>query len=168
MACQMKPNHSAVPCSMSSVRRVRVVGIAMLLQFVAFQNLFAQSTTPGNEPDADLQPRLMFRTTEEFTRWLSGPFRPSDEEPLATDRPDFTEASSVVGRGRVMLEGGYTFVHDSNNETRSDEYVLPEFLWRIGLTKNVELRRTPHPQYPPFFYWNIHGSNQTGTHQRFR
>ncbi|MBI5757824.1 MAG: transporter [Planctomycetales bacterium] len=140
MSCRMNPNHSAVPCSMNIVRRLSVVGIAVLLQFIAFQNLSAQSTTPGDGSDADYQPRLMFRTTEDFTRWLSGPFRPSDEEPLATDRPDFTEASSVVGHGRVMLEGGWTFLHDSNNETRSDEHVLPEFLWRIGLTEKVELR----------------------------
>ena len=40
-----------------------------------------------------------------------------DEEPegpdqIATDRPDFTEASSTVGRGRVQLESGYTFFTD--------------------------------------------------------
>ena len=35
-----------------------------------------------------------------------------EEEPLASDRPDFTEASSTVGRGRVQLEAGYTLVRD--------------------------------------------------------
>src|SRR4051812_40814645 len=35
---------------------------------------------------------------------------PQEEEPLASDRPDFTEASSTVGKGRVQLEAGYTFV----------------------------------------------------------
>ena len=40
-----------------------------------------------------------------FSERLKSPFQSSDEEPLATDRPDFTEASSVVGRGRVLLEG---------------------------------------------------------------
>lgn len=114
--------------------------VAIAIWLAAFQNLLAQSTTADAPSNAPPQPRLMFRTTEEFTDWLSAPFRPSDEEPLVTDRPDFTEASSVVGRGRVQLESGWTYLHDSNNETRSDEHVLPEFLWRIGLTDNVELR----------------------------
>jgi hypothetical protein len=82
----------------------------------------------------------MFRTTEDFANWLSGPFRSSDEEPLATDRPDFTEASSVVGRGRLQMESGYTFVHDSNPETRVDEHTFPEFVWRIGVSEDLELR----------------------------
>src|SRR5690554_3760859 len=31
---------------------------------------------------------------------------PEAEEPLQTDRPDFTEASTTVGRGRAQLEFG--------------------------------------------------------------
>src|SRR5690606_21949136 len=34
------------------------------------------------------------------------------DEPLASDRPDFTEASTTVGRGVVQLEMGYTYVED--------------------------------------------------------
>ena len=36
------------------------------------------------------------------------------DEGLVTDRPDFTEASSVVGRGVLQLELGYTYTHDDN------------------------------------------------------
>jgi hypothetical protein len=37
---------------------------------------------------------------------------PGLDEPLASDRPDFTESSSTVGRGIWQLESGYTFIED--------------------------------------------------------
>jgi hypothetical protein len=55
------------------------------------------------------------------------------EEPLASDRPDFTEASSTVGRGRVQLEAGYTFVRDRAGGVRLDSHSYPEALLRVGL-----------------------------------
>src|SRR5687768_2148528 len=39
---------------------------------------------------------------------------PGWDEPLASDRPDFTEASCTVGRGVCQLEMGYTYFHDSD------------------------------------------------------
>ena len=36
------------------------------------------------------------------------------DEPLVTDRPDFTESSTTVGQGVVQLEMGYTFTGDSS------------------------------------------------------
>jgi hypothetical protein len=68
----------------------------------------------------------------------------SDEEPdtIETDRPDFTEASSVVPQGMLQLESGYTFVyHDRDPEdvvTRS--HSGPEILLRYGLNELLELR----------------------------
>src|SRR5687768_10953213 len=40
---------------------------------------------------------------------------PDLSEPLVTDRPDFTEASSTVGLGVMQLESGYTYVYDSDD-----------------------------------------------------
>ncbi|MCZ2340704.1 MAG: transporter, partial [Bacteroidales bacterium] len=59
--------------------------------------------------------------------------RPEAEEPLATDRPDFTEASSTVGRGRVQLESGYTFVRDRLGGVTMTSHSYPEVLLRAGL-----------------------------------
>src|SRR5688500_15833003 len=42
-----------------------------------------------------------------------------EEESIITDRPDFTEASTTVGKGRVQLEGGYTFSTDKDGQTRA-------------------------------------------------
>ena len=56
-----------------------------------------------------------------------------EEEPIATDRPDFTEASSTVGLGRTQFEFGYTFIHDEAAGVELDEHSFPELLTRIGM-----------------------------------
>lgn len=62
---------------------------------------------------------------------------PSEEEeeegPIETDRPDFTEASSTVGRGHVQLELGYTYTQDDEDGTRVRAHSFPETLLRVGL-----------------------------------
>ena len=58
---------------------------------------------------------------------------PNLDEPLVTDRPDFTEASSTVGRGVAQIEFGYTYTYDSDHgtSTRSQSYGEP--LLRYGI-----------------------------------
>lgn len=64
-----------------------------------------------------------------------------EDEPLVTDRPDFTEASSTVGRGVVQSESGYTFTY---NDSELDDSLTKEdifdILLRVGITEDVELR----------------------------
>jgi len=72
-------------------------------------------------------------------QWAIGPqdekADAGEEEPdtIVTDRPDFTEASSTVGRGRIQLEAGYTFFRDRSGNTRFTAHSYPEMLWRIGM-----------------------------------
>jgi hypothetical protein len=60
---------------------------------------------------------------------------PEEEEegPIETDRPDFTEASSTVGRGRAQLEMGYTYIEDEEGDTRVLAQSFPETLLRVGM-----------------------------------
>jgi hypothetical protein len=78
------------------------------------------------------QPRTLFDW-----RVPAWELEPESEEPatdeIATDRPDFTEASSTVGLGRVQLEVGYTFVRDREGGERLRAHSYPEALLRIGL-----------------------------------
>ena len=60
----------------------------------------------------------------------------AQEEPLITDRPDFTESPVAVQPGRVQLETGYTFEEAGIVETQS----LGEVLLRIGISEAIELR----------------------------
>lgn len=62
-------------------------------------------------------------------------------DPLVTDRPDFTEASSTVGRGVTQFEIGYTYFSDDAGGTRTDSHSYPEVLLRQGLFRDwFELR----------------------------
>ena len=66
---------------------------------------------------------------------------PDLDEPLVTDRPDFTEASVTVGYGVVQLETGYTYTHDSDAAGSTRSHSFPETLLRIGtLADWFELR----------------------------
>jgi hypothetical protein len=63
-----------------------------------------------------------------------------EEEPLESDRPDFTEASTTVGAHRLQLEGGYKYTHTSLDGVAGDRHDLPELLLRYGLAERLELR----------------------------
>lgn len=66
---------------------------------------------------------------------------PDLDAPLVTDRPDFTEASSTVGRGVAQLEIGYTFTHDDDGLTDTRSHSFPEPLLRYGILEDwLELR----------------------------
>jgi len=61
----------------------------------------------------------------------------SAQEPLVTDRPDFTESSSTVGSGLLQLESGVTY---SNFQNGTDVTTIGEILARWGVAKKFELR----------------------------
>ena len=65
------------------------------------------------------------------TSFEGGP--PGRDEPLASDRPDFTEASTTVGRGVAQVELGYTFTENNDGGVRTRSHSAPEMLWRIGM-----------------------------------
>ena len=66
---------------------------------------------------------------------------PGMDEPLVSDRPDFTEASTTVGRGVTQLEMGYTLTGDNGGGVRTRSHSFPELLARIGVLADwFELR----------------------------
>lgn len=77
-----------------------------------------------------------------LTHWGNGfTGGPDLDEPLVTDRPDFTEASSTVGMGVSQFEFGYTYTFDNDgvDQVINDSY--PEVLLRQGVFANwLELR----------------------------
>ena len=61
--------------------------------------------------------------------------------PMATDRPDVTEASSTVGPGVLQIETGYTYARDGNGSSLTETHSFPEALFRYGTPINwLELR----------------------------
>ena len=77
------------------------------------------------------------------------PDAPAASQPLTlevqsiiTDRPDFTESAVVVPAGSIQLESGYTFVYDKEPPNHRSEHNFPEYLLRIGATRDIEVRLT--------------------------
>jgi len=74
--------------------------------------------------------------------WLSGPLsqeKDSDSQ-INTDRPTFTPANTVVPRGRLQFESGFTFNREQTGTTKSNVYDFPELAVRYGLMDRVEFR----------------------------
>jgi hypothetical protein len=66
---------------------------------------------------------------------------PSMDEPLVTDRPDFTESPVTVGVGVAQLEMGYTYTYDSGAAGSTQSHSYPGALLRVGmLAEWFELR----------------------------
>ena len=61
---------------------------------------------------------------------------PDLNEPLVTDRPDFTEASTTVGRGVAQLEMGYTYVYQNSGGTSTRTSSIGEPLLRYGILED--------------------------------
>lgn len=103
--------------------------------------LFALSEATAAEDPTVHQPQ----SPETLFSWAIGD--PDWESPgierdrLVTDRPHISEATSVVGRGRVQLETGYSFFRNEAGGVRTDTHSFPEPLLRIGmLAEWFELR----------------------------
>jgi hypothetical protein len=62
------------------------------------------------------------------------------EEPLESDRPDFTESSTTVGLGRLQIESGYTYTQAIEGDPTHNAHDLPELLVRYGLAERLEMR----------------------------
>ena len=62
------------------------------------------------------------------------------DEPLITDRPDFTESTETIPSGHLQLESGYTLTYNKKSGTRTTDHTAPEMLVRVGLNDRFELR----------------------------
>jgi len=59
---------------------------------------------------------------------------------INTDRPTFTPANTVVPKGRLQFESGWTFNAEKTSQTRASVYDFPELAARYGLTDRLEFR----------------------------
>jgi hypothetical protein len=63
-----------------------------------------------------------------------------NDSPLVTDRPDVTESSETVARGRVQIEAGLSFASFDDGGESLGLATFPSTLVRVGLDRKVELR----------------------------
>lgn len=59
---------------------------------------------------------------------------------ISTDRPGFADSTSVMPRGHLQLEMGYTFTEDSEADVRTRDHAFPQTNLRIGVLDNLEFR----------------------------
>jgi len=64
----------------------------------------------------------------------------TSSQPLVTDRPDATEASSTVGKGVLQIETGGLYESFEENSIQSVNYTFNTTLVRYGILDNLELR----------------------------
>jgi hypothetical protein len=116
----------------------------LLLSLVATGAVFsAAPSCEAAEPRVDLDPRWVHPTAagerpKTLFSWsvgageeTGGPAGP--DEPLISDRPDFTEASATVGRGVLQVEMGYTYSRDKDGGDIFEAHSYPETLFRLGV-----------------------------------
>ncbi len=58
---------------------------------------------------------------------------------IGTDRPDFVESSSTVGKGGVQIEGSVAFDETTTLGVEVENFTTP-FLFRVGIADRWELR----------------------------
>lgn len=63
----------------------------------------------------------------------------AEDEPIATDRPDFVESSDVVGKGRVQIETSLAWERDRQGGLKARLSSTPTLL-RLGVADDWELR----------------------------
>jgi hypothetical protein len=69
-----------------------------------------------------------------------GNYKNPYEERIETERHDFTQSATTVGRGVVQIEAGYTFFyHDQDGEIET-AHTGPESMFRFGLSDDIEFR----------------------------
>jgi len=142
--------------------RVLVARFAWLLILAAGVSAGAQepgSRVPEDTPNAGVsQPSSPSQATEEAAPtepekkpgatersvldrlWATLSQEEDPDGPISTDRPTFTPANTVVPRGRLQFESGFTFNNEPMSPARTTLFDLPELAMRIGLFNRVEFR----------------------------
>ncbi len=114
----------------------RNVVILTLFWFGA-TDLYAQSLNDILRPRDGARRPTLFQWSY-GTSFSGGP--PIDDD-LATDRPDFVEASSCVGKRVLQIESGYTYYFNNDAGVQAIQHTYPEALFRYGaFTDWIELR----------------------------
>ena len=104
--------------------------VAFVFLVVGSANVQAQQTWLAQSAAPDAGPKTLFRWSVDTQPHLVDDNAP---DTLVTDRPHFSEASSLVGFGHVQIESGYTYFGDRSDGVRTITHSFPETLFRIGM-----------------------------------
>jgi hypothetical protein len=71
---------------------------------------------------------------------VSSAFGQEEKPELVTDRPDQTEAPSIVPRGGLQVETGFVFEKDLEDGVETDSWAYNSTLIKYGVNENFEFR----------------------------
>jgi hypothetical protein len=114
-------------------RLVGLVAASLSIIMAGANSANAQSMPAGGPFARDDGPKTLFEALIWQIPARKEPHKAEEEDRLEPDRPHFPEASTTVGKGRVMLEGGYTF---TRKDSSSVSHGMPESLLRLGMFAN--------------------------------
>lgn len=137
-----------------------VAAFAAVLSAAASAQDAPRATVPASQPASTSQPALRGSANSSGTAAFPesapavAPTEPAEAPPqgfwfwnrtdkpgsIATDRPGFSDSYAVTPRGYSHLEFGYTYSHDSEAGTRTNNHTVGEFSLRTGITDDFELR----------------------------
>ncbi len=101
--------------------------IARLVIAIGLITAVSGLAMPSAEAADSKGPKTLFESIFGSSGRLDGS---EEEDRIDPDRPHFPEASTTVGKGRVVLESGYTFM-EKRSSFSSQTY--PEALLRVGM-----------------------------------
>ncbi len=115
---------------LACLRERLAFGVALAAALLCLTPTLLADDQPCSYGPCDCQSRGTLFQWSYGTSFSGGP---DLDEPLVTDRPDFTEASSTVGLGVAQIEFGYTYSYDSSDGESTRAQSFGEPLLRVGI-----------------------------------
>ena len=106
--------------------------LPLLLSLAAHAQNFAPADWHG-------KPRLKFLDDLRHPFSTYGESDPYEAR-IETERHDFTQSTTTVGRGVVQVEAGYTYFYKDDDDEIENIHTTPEMMLRVGLTEDIEFR----------------------------
>lgn len=108
-----------------------IVFAAMMMASVGGAGAAQAQSSPAREPvAADSGPKTLLEGILGSTEKDKEKEQSDGDEHLDADRPHFPEATTTVGKGRAILESGYTFTKKGDSFL---SHTVPEALLRVGI-----------------------------------
>ena len=85
------------------------IAFAAVIASIGWASAAHAQSTPARETVAESGPKTLLEGILGSTEGDKAKERSGEEERLDADRPHFPEATTTVGKGRAILESGYTF-----------------------------------------------------------
>lgn len=90
-------------------------------------------------PPSAAAPPPLLEFLDDFTKPVHLQRAPFDER-IETERHDFTQSATTVGRGVFQIESGYSYFFKETEHESESAHTFPEMLLRFGISEDLELR----------------------------